>query len=352
MKKIFSYLFVIVLFSFGTVYGQFQVTSYFNPRPGESQILIQADTVGVFPGNGGANQTWNFSSLINSGDTNVQIYVLPSSTPYGSSFPSATVAVYAPTNPTAFSYFSGSSSALELVGNQNSYFKSIGVDPKKFRVYPFNYQQTFTDTYRGIVLQGTDTVQKSSGNISVIYDGYGTITLPSGTASNVARFKFISYEVDTMFFGSTTMIEYIKDTLWIWSKSNYRYALLNIEKSWMSIDGINYSAFKWVGYVPNINWIGVSNVSNEIPANFKLEQNYPNPFNPTTTIRYQIPKNAFVTIKIYDNLGREIETLCEGNHNAGIFEVNWNANGYSSGVYYCRMTTGDFSDTKQLVLLK
>jgi len=186
----------------------------------------------------------------------------------------------------------------------------------------------------------------------VTYEGYGTLTLPNGTVANVGRFKFVSYEVDTMIIGSNTTIEYIKDTTWTWEKSNYRYALFEIEKSWMSMDGTNYNGFKWVGFTPNINSVGVKVLSYEIPANFKLEQNYPNPFNPSTMIRYHLPKNANVTLKIYDRLGREVETLFNGKQGAGIYEIDWNASGYSSGVYYCRMVSEGFSSTRQIVLVK
>lgn len=352
MKKIFLISLALFFFSCGYVAGQFQVTAYFNPQPGETQTLIYGDTTGIFPGNGGANQNWNFSGVINSGDTSIQNYVLPSSTPYGSSFPTATIASNTPINPSSYTYYSGTSSVFELLGSQNSSFKMIGVDPKKFRIYPFNYLQSFSDTYRGLVYQGYNIVQMSSGNVTVTYDGYGTLVLPSGTATNVGRFKFVSYEVDSMDFGSGIIIEYIKDTTWVWSKSNYRFALLQIEKSWISMDGINYSGFKWVGYTPNINSVGIKPVSNEIPSEFKLEQNYPNPFNPITTIRYHIPKNTFVTLKIFDGLGREIAALCNCNHNAGSYEISWDASEYSSGIYYCKMITNEFVDTKRVILIK
>jgi hypothetical protein len=239
-----------------------------------------------------------------------------------------------------------------LLGNQSSSFKIVYSNPKKFRIYPLNYLQSFTDTYKAITYQGTNIVQKLSGTITVTYDGYGTLTLPTGTVTNVGRFKFVSYDVDTMIFGGNTTIEYIKDTTWTWAKSNYRFGLFEIEKSWMSTDGISYNGFKWVGFTPNINSVGVKLLTNEIPTSFKLEQNYPNPFNPSTTIRYQVPKNADVTIKIYDRLGKEIETLCNSRQNAGVYEITLNASGYSSGVYYCRMISEGFSATKQIVLVK
>lgn len=85
---------------------------------------------------------------------------------------------------------------------------------------------------------------------------------------------------------------------------------------------------------------------------FFLDQNYPNPFNPATTIRYSIPKESFVTLKIYDVLGRELETLVDEEKTAGIYETKWSATGYQSGLYFYRLRAGPFSETKKLLLLK
>ncbi len=351
MKKIFLISVALFFFSCGYVVGQFQITSYFNPLPGEIETFIYADTNGISPGNSGANQSWNFSGVVSLGDTANYMFVLPSGTPYGSSFPTATIAGNSTANPTAYWYGYYNSSVFQLLGNQNSSIRVEYTDPKIFRTYPMSYGQTVTDTYRSVTYSGTNVVQKVSGSLSITYDAYGTLTLPSGTAVNCGRLKIISYEVDTLIFG-TTMIEYIKDTVWIWGKSNYRYELFEIDKHWISEDGVNYTGFKWVQYIPNINSVGIVPVSNEIPSEFRLEQNYPNPFNPITTIRYRIPENTFVTMIIYDGVGRKIETLCNCTHNAGVYEIRWDASSYSSGIYYCKMIANKFVDTKRVILIK
>jgi glucose/arabinose dehydrogenase len=89
-----------------------------------------------------------------------------------------------------------------------------------------------------------------------------------------------------------------------------------------------------------------------LPALYRLEQNYPNPFNPVTTIRYSIPKQSLVTIKIYDALGRELKTLVNENNSAGTHEVNWNADTYPSGIYFYKLTTTEFTEEKKMVLIK
>jgi hypothetical protein len=97
---------------------------------------------------------------------------------------------------------------------------------------------------------------------------------------------------------------------------------------------------------------GINNISSEIPDKYSLYQNYPNPFNPTTNIKYQIRNNSFVTLKIYDNLGKEIYTLVNEKLNAGTYESKFDASGLSSGVYFYKLTSGDFSETKKMLLIK
>ena len=88
------------------------------------------------------------------------------------------------------------------------------------------------------------------------------------------------------------------------------------------------------------------------PNTFHLFQNYPNPFNPSTTIRYEIPKENNVTIKIFDVLGREVETLLNTYQKAGQHEMNWNAKNFSSGIYFYQIRAGEFVSTKKMLLIK
>lgn len=97
---------------------------------------------------------------------------------------------------------------------------------------------------------------------------------------------------------------------------------------------------------------GINEKNNNIDINFSLSQNYPNPFNPTTLIKYNIPRLSKVTLSIYDLLGREVERLVDEEKPPGQYEVKFNANGLSSGIYFYRMQAGSFFDTKKLILLK
>jgi hypothetical protein len=89
-----------------------------------------------------------------------------------------------------------------------------------------------------------------------------------------------------------------------------------------------------------------------VPKEFALEQNYPNPFNPDTKIKYELPAKGFVTIKVFDVLGKELVTLVNEDKNPGNYVVTFNGSGFSSGVYFYQLKSGSFIETKKFLLLK
>jgi hypothetical protein len=91
---------------------------------------------------------------------------------------------------------------------------------------------------------------------------------------------------------------------------------------------------------------------NNFPESFKLYQNYPNPFNPTTTIQYTIPESENVNISIFNSLGEKVKTLVNTFKEAGSYKINFAAKEFSSGIYYYRLNTGNYSQTRKMMLLK
>jgi uncharacterized delta-60 repeat protein len=98
--------------------------------------------------------------------------------------------------------------------------------------------------------------------------------------------------------------------------------------------------------------VGIQTVGNEIPDRFSLEQNYPNPFNPNTKIRFSLPEQQSVYLKIFDAIGREVSSEYLGNLNAASYEYNFNASKFTSGIYFYRIITGKYSDTRKMILVK
>ena len=102
----------------------------------------------------------------------------------------------------------------------------------------------------------------------------------------------------------------------------------------------------------SISYVGIINISNEIPEEYKLFQNFPNPFNPSTKIEIDVPQRSLINIAVYDVTGREVVTLINEELAAGKFSVTWDASNYPSGLYFCRLTSDKFTETRKMILLK
>jgi hypothetical protein len=120
----------------------------------------------------------------------------------------------------------------------------------------------------------------------------------------------------------------------------------------------NYTVI--AGYAGPLRWDSASvsitltdigdNLSN--PLEYRLYDNYPNPFNPSTILRYSIPEEAFTSIKIYDAIGNQISLLVNESKPAGVYEVEFNGAGLSSGIYFYTLEAGSFKQTKKMILNK
>jgi hypothetical protein len=123
------------------------------------------------------------------------------------------------------------------------------------------------------------------------------------------------------------------------------------------IQGVIYYSFNRYKICPRTNsdW-GTTSVeidhSPQIPSSYSLAQNYPNPFNPSTTIEVNLPKNEFVSVKVFNTLGQEVETLLSGEQAAGKYTVRFDASRLTTGMYFYRLQAGEFVATKKMLLVK
>jgi len=117
---------------------------------------------------------------------------------------------------------------------------------------------------------------------------------------------------------------------------------LNISKS--IIDSVNFRLTQL--------YVGVNTISSEVPDKYLLYQNYPNPFNPNTVIKFQIKDSKFTSLKIFNLLGKLVATPVNGKLNAGTYEVQFDGSNLPSGVYFYRLVTENYSETKRMILLK
>jgi hypothetical protein len=125
------------------------------------------------------------------------------------------------------------------------------------------------------------------------------------------------------------------------------YSIYNEDQSWNNPSRWTHT---WIGSL----WEPVVGIDDDelLPDVYSLSQNYPNPFNPTTLIKYSIQSAGFVSIKIFDVLGREVSTLVNQNQNPGEYTIQFNGSGLSSGIYFYQIESGSFHNVKKMMLVK
>ncbi len=118
---------------------------------------------------------------------------------------------------------------------------------------------------------------------------------------------------------------------------------------------INWSS-SWAVFNPKGYVIGIEQISSNVPDNFSLSQNYPNPFNPVTNIKFDLPSNGFVTLKVFNMLGEEVSSLVNQNMTVGTYKVDFDGANLSSGAYFYKLTVnnsnGSYTDVKKMILVK
>lgn len=118
------------------------------------------------------------------------------------------------------------------------------------------------------------------------------------------------------------------------------------------LNGLTYNLVNGGYLTPGEVTIGITGINTNVPSGYELGQNYPNPFNPTTKINYSIPKSGLITLKIYNNLGKEISTLVNRSLSSGTYTYEFNGNNLSSGVYFYRLVADGYIVTKKMLLIK
>ncbi len=116
----------------------------------------------------------------------------------------------------------------------------------------------------------------------------------------------------------------------------------------MSRDGTDNIVFKR----PLNELIGIIPISGQVPKGFELSQNYPNPFNPSTSIRFSLPKSSNVKLAVFNSAGQEVANLVNEEMNAGTYEYKFDAGKLTSGIYFYKLVTDNFTDTKKMILVK
>lgn len=184
-------------------------------------------------------------------------------------------------------------------------------------------------------LSETDAVNFKAELVNAVTNEIvGTFDNITYNRSNLEKYASLDYQVDCS--GITSGEYYLRLVTPVSGEAGY--SLANIVNDNTTLAKKRYTKVSFMG--------------SGVPLTYSLEQNYPNPFNPTTTIRYQIPKEGMVTLKVYDILGAEVATLVNEEKTAGKYEVSFNASSLASGVYIYKLLADEFISVKKMVLLK
>jgi hypothetical protein len=241
---------------------------------------------------------------------------------------------------------------------------SLGIDPNFNFVEFFTSLQDWYSTYRfasGVgteytLLQIDTSITVSSVNFPIRIKYLGTRledeTIPTILGSFDCKKFLIQWKISTFIFTQEIPLLTLNDTIWIapdnWIVQDIipgqyvdNLSLLGIEP--FSIPGLEIKLTDEIVSVVN---------DESATTNFYLLQNYPNPFNPLTTIEFNIQESGLVKLIVYDVLGNEVATLVNEEKLTGTYEVIWNAEKFSSGIYFYKISAGNFLETKKMLLLK
>jgi len=228
--------------------------------------------------------------------------------------------------------------SLDIVNTQllNQYLISNPFSVTDNSILTYGVQYGVTDSASAVNALSDSTtiafrvelVDNQTGEVLGVFDN---VTFNS---ENVLLYNNIGYQVDLTGIGNRTLIFKLVVT----TNAECDYSISN---RFSDSETLNKGGYKHVTYKGNLP-----------VKDYALEQNFPNPFNPTTTIKYQIPKQGNVTIKVYDILGSEVATLINDQQNKGRYEVKFDAGSLASGVYLYRLSVNDFESVKKMVLLR
>jgi photosystem II stability/assembly factor-like uncharacterized protein len=188
-------------------------------------------------------------------------------------------------------------------------------------------------------------------------NGFSYILKTTNGGFNWTEIPFMIYDQEGIGFIN-------ENTGWVGGFTNPTYKTTNGGATWQPDNwGLTINRFRFLSdtlgyavgqgvYKYTREPIGIQQISSELPWQFVLHQNYPNPFNPETNIKFEVPKSSFVTIKVYDILGKEVAQLVNEDLNAGIYSLSWDASSNPSGVYFYTIISGGFSQSKKMLVIK
>jgi hypothetical protein len=278
-------------------------------------------------------------------------------------------------------------------GTYDVYFAKLGYDPEAM----LGQVLTSNQTLQTVTLDPIPTsVTVSFPNIEVMWVPDTVLSVPV-TITYISSFNFVNayslsftyspavvqiyqaqpYTIEgtimpdnwnlsyfTQMMGTVTGGGYTTDTLSVlWGQGPIVYFNFTISQNANATSPLNFTNFEFNGEYPpadvtvngsiTVQYNSVLEIPNAVlPTAFALKPNYPNPFNPSTTVEFDVPRTELVEISVYNIRGELVSVLHDGELSAGTYQVEFDATDLPSGLYFCRMTAGDFTSTKKMMLLE
>ncbi len=226
-----------------------------------------------------------------------------------------------------------------LSTNNGSSWTSVGLITQSV----VSFAVSGTNIFAGTAIAG---VYKSTNN--------GTNWIAVNNGLNNQNVLALALSDTKLFAGTEVGVYYSSNNGTSWSQKNEGFGVipriysLLIANNYIFVGTNNSSVWRR----PLSDFIGIKNISSEIPSVYSLSQNYPNPFNPTTNIKFQVKSSGFVKLVVFDILGKEVANLVNEKLSSGTYEAAFDGSNMASGIYLYRLTTGNFVDTKRMILIK
>jgi hypothetical protein len=308
-----------------------------NPVIGDNFNNVSSNYIS--PGNSGANQTWDLSSLTYNPSANPENAVAASSTPYAANFPNANLAFTSMGN--SYDYYKTSSTAFQNYGYSTSNSNILAyTDPEDILRFPFTYNNTYTDSWGGTNTNGGQT-DIAHGTTTVTADAYGTLITPAGTFANVLRLHVIIDQIDST---NNTPTFILHEDLYEWYRNGIHNALA-IAGSYSFGSG---SPVPFSGYLANPS-VGVNDIENMI-SEYTIS---PNPASEQLTLNFALTENKNVNVKVINVLGQNIQMEQAAKGLQGANSIELNVAKLPEGIYFAQiLLDGNVAGTRRFVVSK
>ncbi len=275
----------------------------------------------VAPGNSGSSQTWDLSTMASSVATTYTA-VATSSTPNGSSFPNSNIALSSGGG--NYSYYKTSSSSFQNYGFYSGTTVMSYSNPEDFLRFPCTYNSTYSDTW-AVTFVNTFTFYRT-GSTTVTADGYGTLTTPAGTFSNVMRVHFVQNYQDSAYIPSYgTYLETYNNDEYMWYLNGNHFPIALVYT-------LTYSTGTSQGgsYMSNVVGVNEPSVLNSFTV-------FPNPVSSDLHFDINLKENQNIEIQLFNEIGSLVATPVSANANSGRNEYNVQVGDLTEGIYFARI---------------